>query len=84
MPARLARFVVGMVERRGRPIDGGDWLVSLDLGTEVIASLLGSTRQSVSSLLNEWQRQGILDRPGRRILRIRGLRELQQLAGRVA
>lgn len=84
MPARLARFVVGMVERRGRPIDGGDWLVSLDLGTEDIASLFGSTRQTVSSLLNEWQRQGIFHRPGRRILRIRGLRELQQLAERVA
>jgi len=84
VPSRLARFLIGMVERRGRPLDGGDWLVNLDLGTEDIASLLGSTRQTVSSLLNEWQRQGILDRPGRRMLRIRGLHELHELADKIA
>lgn len=79
VPARLARFLIGMSERRGRPIDGGLWLITLDLGTEDIASLLGSTRQTVSSLLNQWERDGILQRQGRRVLCIHSLDALQRL-----
>lgn len=80
VPARLARFLTGLAERRGRPLDGGIWLLPLDLGTEDIASLLGSTRQTVSSLLNQWERDGILRRQGRRILYIHALDHLRRLA----
>lgn len=69
VPARLARFLLGLAERRGEPQDAG-WLIPLDLGTEDIASLLGTTRQTVSSLINQWQREGILQRQGRRRLLI--------------
>lgn len=79
VPARLARFLTGLAERRGRPLDGGIWLVPLDLGTEDIASLLGSTRQTVSSLLNQWERDGILRRQGRRVLYIHALDSLRRL-----
>lgn len=79
VPARLARFLTGMAERRGRPLDGGIWLVPLDFGTEDIASLLGSTRQTVSSLLNQWERDGILQRQGRRVLYIHSLDSLRRL-----
>jgi CRP-like cAMP-binding protein len=79
VPARLARFLTGMAERRGRPLDGGIWLLPLDLGTEDIASLLGSTRQTVSSLLNQWEREGILQRQGRRVFYIYQLDTLRRL-----
>jgi len=79
VPARLARFLTGMAERRGRPLDGGIWLLPLDLGTEDIASLLGSTRQTVSSLLNQWEREGILQRQGRRVFYIYQLDALRCL-----
>lgn len=77
VPARLARFLLGLAERRGQPTDDG-WLIPLDLGTEDIASLLGSTRQTVSSLLNQWQREGLLQRHGRRSLRVRSLAALAE------
>lgn len=64
VPARLARFLLGLAERRGKSHTNG-WLIALDLGTEDIASLLGSTRQTVSSLINQWERSGILQRQGR-------------------
>ncbi|MDR3394343.1 MAG: Crp/Fnr family transcriptional regulator [Parasulfuritortus sp.] len=77
VPARLARFLLGLVERRGQPQDNG-WLITLDLGTEDIASLLGTTRQSVSSLINQWEREGIVQRQGRRSLLIRSLDALAE------
>lgn len=67
VPDRLARFLIGLAERRGRAVAQG-CLIPLDFSTEDIAGLLGTTRQTVSSLINQWQREGILLRPGRRSL----------------
>lgn len=75
VPARLSRFLLGLATRRGQPTDEG-WLIPLDLGMEDIASLLGTTRQTVSSLINQWEREGILLRQGRRSLLIRSLAAL--------
>jgi len=75
VPARLARFLLGLADRRGQMSDDG-WLIPLDLGMEDIASLLGTTRQTVSSLINQWEREGILERQGRRTLRVRSLAAL--------
>jgi CRP-like cAMP-binding protein len=72
VPARLARFLLGQAERRGVPCDGG-WLLSLDFGMEDIASLLGTTRQTVSAVISEWERSGILHRQGRRSLILHSL-----------
>lgn len=58
---RLARFLQGMQERRGEPTAAGIRL-HLDLTTEDIARLLGTTRQTVSSLLNRFVREGVLSR----------------------
>lgn len=66
VPARLARFLLGLA-RRSQPVEGG-CLVPLDLGMGDIASLLGTTRQTVSSLINQWQRDGLVRRHGRRQL----------------
>lgn len=60
---RLARFLDGMLMRKGRPHQGGLRL-ELDLRTEDIARLLGTTRQTVSSLINRMAREGILSRAG--------------------
>jgi CRP/FNR family transcriptional regulator, carbon monoxide oxidation system transcription regulator len=69
VPSRLARFFLGLAERRGQPQPDG-CLVPLDLTTADIASLLGTTRQTVSSLINQWERDGILRRQDRRSLLI--------------
>ncbi|MBS0349112.1 MAG: Crp/Fnr family transcriptional regulator [Proteobacteria bacterium] len=72
VPARLARFLVRQAARRGEQAAEG-CLLPIDLGTEDIACLLGTTRQSVSSLINQWQREGVLSRRGRRALLIHDL-----------
>lgn len=77
VPARLARFLIGLAERRGKQDDTG-WLVALELSMEDIAGLLGTTRQTVSLLMNQWQREGILQRPGRHSLLICSLDRLAQ------
>lgn len=77
VPARLARFLLGLANRRGLVCDEG-LLVPLDLGLEDIASLLGTTRQSVSLLINQWEREGLLQRQGRRTLLVRSLRALAE------
>lgn len=66
VPARLARFFLGLAKRRGQALDGGGWLIPVDLGTQDIAELLGATRQTISALINEWEREGLLHRCGRR------------------
>ena len=60
---RLARFLDGMLARRGVARDDGTHL-ALDLTTEDLARLLGTTRQTLSSLLSRLAREGILSRAG--------------------
>lgn len=69
VPARLARFLIRQAEQRG-VAEADGCLLPLNLGTEDIACLLGTTRQSVSSLINQWQREGLLSRRGRHALLI--------------
>lgn len=72
VPARLARFILGLVERKGdRQAEG--WLVPLDLTVGDISGLLGTTRQTVSSLINQWEREGIVQRHSRHSLLVRSL-----------
>ena len=77
VPARLARFLLGLARRRGQVTEAG-LLIPLDLGMEDIASLLGTTRQTVSSLINQWEREGILQRQGRHSLLVRSLVDLAE------
>jgi CRP-like cAMP-binding protein len=81
VPARLARFLLGLAERRGQVTEAGV-RIPLELTTEDVASLLGSTRQTVSTLLNQWERDGLIRRQGRRALWLDaqdGLRALQAI-----
>lgn len=75
VPARLARFFIGRAQRRGQAVEGG-WLIPVDLGMQEIAELLGTTRQTISLLINQWEREGLLQRAGRRSYRIPSLEAL--------
>ena len=48
------------------------------ISMEDIVSLLGTTRQTVSSLINQWERDGILQRQGRHSLLVRSLVDLAE------
>lgn len=76
VPARLARFLWQLTERRGQRLEHG-WLVPLDFSMQDIASLLGTTRQSVSALINQWEREGVLQRQSRRSLLVPSLDSLK-------
>lgn len=67
---RLARFLDGMLVRRGLSHESGVQRLELNLSTEDIAHLLGTTRQTVSSLISRLARQGILTRVAPGILDI--------------
>ncbi len=81
VPARLARFLLGLAERRGTAVAGGV-LVPLELNMEDVASLLGTTRQTASSLMNQFERDGWLQRPTRRSVLVTNMARLEALAGR--
>lgn len=79
VPARLARFLLGLAERRGTAVEGGV-LVPLELNMEDVASLLGTTRQTASSLMNQFERDGWLQRPTRRSVLVTHMARLEALA----
>lgn len=74
---RLARFLDGMLVRKGRP-HGGAQRLELGLSTEDIAHLLGTTRQTVSSLLNRMAREGILSRAGNGVIDVHDAERLRE------
>ncbi len=80
VPARLARFLVGLAQRRG-VAEAMGWRVPLEWTIEEIASLLGTTRQTVSMLINQWEREGLVIRPDRQYLLIPSLDVLRALCG---
>ncbi|MDP2848652.1 MAG: Crp/Fnr family transcriptional regulator [Humidesulfovibrio sp.] len=63
---RLVRFLRFVASQSGETQPGGGVLLNLGLTTEQFASLLGTTRQTLSTMLN------ILEREGRVELRKRG------------
>ncbi len=58
--SRLATLLAGEAEQHGIPDANGDTIIRIDLSVEQIAGLLGSTRQTVSTLLNDLSRQGLI------------------------
>lgn len=67
IPARLNKLLTELSERYGRTEPGGV-LIDLALPHREIASLLGSTRESVTVRLNAMRRAGIIDFVDRKIL----------------
>jgi CRP/FNR family cyclic AMP-dependent transcriptional regulator len=67
IPARLDKLLADLSERYGRPEPEGV-LIDLALPHREIASIVGSTRESVTVRLNEMRRAGIIDFVDRKIL----------------
>ena len=67
IPARLEKLLAELSQRYGRRADGGV-LIDLALPHREIASIVGSTRESVTVRLNDMRRAGIIDFVDRKIL----------------
>ncbi len=67
IPARLDKLLAELSERYGRPETGGV-LIDIALPHREIASIVGSTRESVTVRLNAMRRAGIIDFVDRKIL----------------
>ncbi|PTW52197.1 MULTISPECIES: Crp/Fnr family transcriptional regulator [Rhodovulum] len=72
--SRLARFLLG--ERR---LQHSDRIRLID-STESLASALGTSRQTLSTLINKLIREGVLARPDRRHLALCDIARLEELA----
>lgn len=62
---RLRSFLAFECSRAGAEQPGGGTLLDLGLTTEHLASLLGTTRQTLSTILNALSRSGLLEMRGR-------------------
>ncbi|WP_309400055.1 Crp/Fnr family transcriptional regulator [Cerasicoccus maritimus] len=60
--SRLATLLTSECKRNGVPDPAGGAIVQIDLSVEQIAGLLGSTRQTVSTLINDLSRQGLIQK----------------------
>jgi len=69
---RLADFFCHEAEYDGRQTEEGI-LLSLDLTMEQLAAIIGSSRQTVSTILNGMQRAGVICKVGRGVYRIPNL-----------
>jgi CRP-like cAMP-binding protein len=78
---RLVALLAGEARRHGENMDDGTIRIVLDLSVEQIARLVGSTRQTVSTLLNDLIRAGLLERTGRGGFRIPDLKLLEAVGG---
>ena len=67
IPARLDKLLAELSERYGRAEEGGV-LIDINLPHREIASIVGSTRESVTVRLNAMRRAGIIDFVDRKIL----------------
>lgn len=76
---RLAEFIIKAVEDKGMQTADGI-RVEIGLTTEELAMIIGSTRQTVSMLLNDFRKSDILKKIDRRSFLIQNLPKLEQLA----
>lgn len=72
---RLVEFLAAAAADRGHPAHGGI-TVELGLNTEDIALLVGTTRQTISTIMNDLIKAGIIEKIDRRTICVRKLDEL--------
>lgn len=77
--SRLCAYLHKEAAQYGKPVDGGIE-INLNLTTEQFSTLLGATRQTVSTLLNNLTREGILTRIDRSHWLVAELEQLKALA----
>ncbi|WP_158240560.1 Crp/Fnr family transcriptional regulator [Telmatospirillum siberiense] len=75
---RLIYFLLDLANERGCKVHGGV-SITMDYKIEEIATLIGSSRQSTSLILNELIKSGYILRVSRKQLVIRDLRRLKRL-----
>lgn len=68
IPARLERLLIELSKRYGVSNNAGGVLIDLPLPHREIASIVGSTRESVTVRLNHMRRQGTIEFVNRKIL----------------
>ncbi|WP_419786518.1 Crp/Fnr family transcriptional regulator [Pseudodesulfovibrio sp.] len=76
---RLMDYLLAEARQSGTEQDGGV-LVTLDLTMEQLAQLMGATRQTVSTLLNDMARAGLVQKQGRGVYFIPDLKALEKAA----
>lgn len=76
--SRLLRFLIQLTEEKGCACSGGIE-VPFEMNTEEIAMMIGSTRQSTSSLFNELIKDGYLAKLSRHLILVKDLQALRRL-----
>lgn len=79
--ARLVALLSNEASKHGVILKDGSVQIQLDLSIEQIARLVGSTRQTVSMLLNDLVRAGLIERPERGRFLIANLSALESVGG---
>ncbi len=79
--SRLVALLSNEARRHGISLQDGSVQIQIDLSVEQIARLVGSTRQTVSMLLNDLVRADLLERPGRGSFLISDLQALESVGG---
>ena len=70
MHSRLQQILVWLARKFGRSVQSG-LLIDLRLTHQAIAEAIGTTRVTVTRLLNEFEREGIISRPKRHFIVLR-------------
>jgi CRP/FNR family transcriptional regulator, carbon monoxide oxidation system transcription regulator len=78
---RLISLLAGEARKHGQVRPEGGIEVEFDLPVEQLARLVGSSRQTVSTLLNDLSRAGLIERIGRGRFFIADLQLLESVAG---
>lgn len=78
---RLVALLSNEALKHGTPLNAGGVQVELKLSVEQIARLVGATRQTVSTLLNDLIRAGLIQKKGRGMFIIPDLKALMSVAG---
>lgn len=77
---RLADYLLAEARQSGVP-EGGGLVVRLDLTAEQLARLMGATRQTISTLINDMIREGLVERRSRGEFFIPDPQALERAAG---
>jgi len=67
VPQRLAHVLCGLADDVGIVTDGGIML-SVHLRHHELANIVGASRVTVTNILNEFKKQGLIDTEGRKII----------------
>jgi len=78
---RLVALLSNEARKHGVNLGTGGYSITIDLSVEQIARLVGSTRQTISTLLNDLVRAGLLERPARGIFILPDLAALEAIGG---